>query len=92
MLRQQESPRRVVYRTQDAVRWLLQIAKGLEVWTSVEGVCGNVWLCFPALDHTYTSFTQLPTSFTLLQYLHRRQPMVIHRDLKLENVLLKGVD
>ncbi|GAX81843.1 hypothetical protein CEUSTIGMA_g9271.t1 [Chlamydomonas eustigma] len=43
------------YSTQDAVRWMLYIA------------CG-------------------------LQYLHSRHPMVIHRDLKLENILLKGKD
>jgi serine/threonine protein kinase len=42
-----------MYSTKDAVRWMLDIA------------CG-------------------------LQYLHSRHPMVIHRDLKLENILLKG--
>lgn len=42
-----------LYRTADAVRWLLQVAQGLK-------------------------------------YLHRAQPQVIHRDLKLDNILLKG--
>ena len=27
-----------------------------------------------------------------LKYLHQCQPMVIHRDLKLENILLQGTD
>jgi hypothetical protein len=42
-----------LYKLQDAVRWLMQIASGLA-------------------------------------YLHQCQPMVIHRDLKLENILLQG--
>ncbi|KAJ9514473.1 hypothetical protein QJQ45_016207 [Haematococcus lacustris] len=42
-----------VYRAEDAMRWLMQMAQGLK-------------------------------------YLHQAQPQVIHRDLKLENILLKG--
>ena len=44
-----------LYRMQDAVRWMIEMAQGLK-------------------------------------YLHQCQPMVIHRDLKLENILLQGTD
>lgn len=44
-----------LYRMQDAVRWITEMAQGLK-------------------------------------YLHQCQPMVIHRDLKLENILLSGTD
>ena len=44
-----------LYKLQDAVRWLTQIASGLA-------------------------------------YLHQCQPKVIHRDLKLENILLQGTE
>ena len=50
--RQMESDEEM-YRLEDAVRWLIGIARGLK-------------------------------------YLHECQPMVIHRDLKLENILLSG--
>lgn len=44
-----------LYRMQDALRWMIEMAQGLK-------------------------------------YLHQCQPMVIHRDLKLENILLQGTD
>ena len=45
--------RQVVYTTDEAVRWCLQIAEGLA-------------------------------------YLHAQRPVIVHRDLKLENCLLTG--
>ena len=46
--------RQVVYTTEEALKWCLQLAEGLA-------------------------------------YLHAQRPVIVHRDLKLENCLLTGV-